>query len=300
MDEQQSPVPTRPAATIILAREQCATLEIYLLKRSAQSGFMGGLYVFPGGVVEDEDRGMNAWKSHVDLPPDQITARLGSPSLNLEDTLGFIIAAIRETLEEAGVLVANAAGKTRMDFEQMCRCRLEQDRPADWFRQKVMEENWTLSLSRLGRWSHWITPRSMKKRFDTRFFIVSMPDNQVCMPDDMETKDGIWLSPQSALEQNLAGRTPLSPPTIVTLTQLLVYLSLDDLKTALASKSWGQPIVPGMIKTPEGPVILEPWDPQYENQASAEATGLQNKVLPAGADFSRIWCDNGIWKPVRL
>ena len=300
MNEQQTPVPIRPAATIILAREQYGTLEIYLLKRSTQSGFMGGLYVFPGGVVEDEDRGMNVWWPNVDLPPDQMATRLGSPSLNLEDTLGFSIAAIRETLEEAGVLVADAAGKTVMDFQLMAGCRLEQDRPADWFRQKVMEENWTLSLSSLYRWSHWITPKLMKKRFDTRFFIVSMPDNQVCMPDDMETNHGIWLSPQTALKQNLAGRTPLSPPTIVTLTQLRDYLSLDDLNTALISKSWDQPIAPEMIKTPEGPVILEPWDPQHKNPSSADATGLQNKVLPAGADFSRIWCDKGIWKPVGL
>ena len=250
--------------------------------------------------MEDEDREMNVWQPHVDLPADQITARLGSPSLNLEYALGFSIAAIRETLEEAGVLVADAADKTAMDFEQMARCRLEQDRPADWFRQKVMEENWTLSLSSLARWSHWITPKLMKNRFDTRFFIVFMPDNQVCIPDDMETKHGIWLTPQSALEQNITGRTPLSPPTIVTMTQLLVYLSIDDLKAALVSKSWDQPIAPEMIKTPKGPVILEPWDPQHKNPASAEATGLQNKVLPAGADFSRIWCDKGIWKPVGL
>jgi 8-oxo-dGTP pyrophosphatase MutT (NUDIX family) len=303
MNSQKNPPPLRDAATIILVREKNKALEVYLLKRNDASKFMGGLYVFPGGVVEAEDREVDTWTPRIDMTPAQIETRLGGNQFSREEAMGFGVAAIRETLEEAGVLIAANNNKTQEDFDEISCYRLNPDLPNSWFQTKMTADNWTLSFSHLGRWSHWITPKRMKKRFDTRFFIVFMPDNQTCAPDDRETKHGIWLTPQTALEQNLAGKTPLSPPAVVTLTHMSAFTDLTTLKQEIKSRSWGDPIAPRLLSTDSGPVILEPWDPMWEEKSDTndlETSNLAQKLLPPGAPFSRLWCDKGVWKPIGL
>ena len=297
-DKKNTPPPLRQASTVILAREKNKALEIYLLRRSTKSGFMGGLYVFPGGVVDPDDMGLDSWAPHIDMAADQIEKRLGGDTFSNEDALGFSIAAIRETLEESGVFIASGKNKIQKDVEDICAFRLNKDLPKSWFRTKMMNEHWTLSFSSLGRWSHWITPELMKKRFDTRFFIAIMPENQTCVPDNMETKHGIWLTPQKALEQNLEAKIPLSPPTVVTLTQLLKFNNLHELKHDIQTRSWGGPIAPRLAPSSNGPVILEPWDSMCNTDCKIDTSDFSNKVLPPGSSFSRIWCDKGIWKPV--
>ncbi len=292
--------PLRDAATIILIRENDGQLETYLLRRSTKSGFMGGLYVFPGGVVDEQDRDLIFWKSRIDLTPPEIENQLCNETFNLESAVAFSIAAIRETLEEAGILIASAKGKTQMDFQKMANLRLEKDLPDDWFKNSMAEQDWALLLSSLGCWSHWITPKKMKKRFDTRFFIVLMPENQTCAPDNLETTQGIWMSPKIALEKNLMSQVPLSPPAVVTLTDLSKFDSVEDLKKEMKTHNWGAPIAPNLYPTDAGPVIIEPWDPQFGSREKVEFQNLENKVLPAGSKFSRIWCDKGVWKPVDL
>jgi len=298
--DTNTPPPLRQASTVILVREKENAFEVYLLRRSNSSGFMDGLYVFPGGVVDPEDKGLEPWAPYVDLKPDAMEHQLGGTAFSGEDVLSFSIAAIRETLEEAGVFIALTGDKTKKDLGRICTFRLNKDLPKSWFRTKVMDENWTLSLSSLGKWSHWITPKLMKKRFDTRFFIVSMPQDQTCIPDDRETQHGIWLPPQKALEQNLELRLPLSPPTVVTLTGLLAYKSFAELQQVIQTRTWGDPIFPRLVPSPDGPLILEPWDPLWGSDEKVDMSGLSKKILPPGARFSRIWCEAGVWKPVGL
>ena len=298
--DKNSPPPLRQAATVILVREKNKAFEVYLLRRSNKSGFMDGLYVFPGGVVDPEDRGLESWAPFVDMHPDEIEKQLGGIAFSGEDALSFSIAAIRETLEEAGVLIASTEGKTKKELDHICTFRLNTDLPKSWFRTKIRDENWTLSLSSLGKWSHWITPVLMKKRFDTRFFIAFMPEGQTCLADDTETHHGIWLTPQKALEQNLDLSVPLSPPTVVTLTELLKYKSLNQLREELQTHPWGDPLAPRLVPSPNGPVILEPWDPMWDSDCEMDTSGFSKKILSPGAWFSRIWCDNGVWKPVAL
>lgn len=291
--------PLRNASTVILVRENRQAVEVYLLKRSTRSGFMDGLYVFPGGAVDPEDQGLSTWAPFMDLTPEQLNLRLGGPGIYGEDLLGFCVAALRETLEEAGVfIVSNPDGKNG-PLEDICTLRLQHDLPKSWFRSQVREGGWQLALSSLYKWSHWITPKLMKKRFDTRFFMAFMPEGQICITDDTETHSGVWLTPREALDRNQALDVPLSPPTVVTLTQLLSFRTLADLEKELAARSWGDPISPRMIPTPNGPVILEPWDPMWDSDDPVDLTNLSEKVLAPGTGFSRIWCDNGIWKPVR-
>ncbi|MFA5903091.1 MAG: hypothetical protein WC836_04085 [Desulfobacula sp.] len=296
--EKISPPPLRQAATVILVREKNEAFEIYLLRRSMKSGFMDGLYVFPGGVVDPEDKGLESWAPYADLLPEEIQQQLGGTDFSAEDILSFSVAAIRETLEEAGVLIATMKDKTKADLDDICTFRLNKDLPKTWFRTRVMKENWILSLSSLGRWSHWITPELMKKRFDTRFFMVLMPEGQTCIPDDTETKHGIWLTPQKALEQNLEHIVPLAPPTVVTLTELLNYKNFTELQQAIQTRPWGDPLAPRLVLSPNGPVIIEPWDPLWNSDCAIDTSGFSEKILPPGTFFSRIWCDNGVWKPV--
>jgi len=205
-NQKHTPPPLRDAATTLLVREKNKVLEVYLLRRSDQSTFMGGLYVFPGGVVEAEDRKIETWAPRIDMTMDQIETRLGGKRFSREEALGFGVAAIRETLEEAGVLIASGQAKTQEDFDEISRYRLNTSLPNSWFQTKMTADDWILSFSSLGRWSHWITPKRMKKRFDTRFFIVFMPENQTCAPDDQETKHGIWLTPQTRDKESFLGR----------------------------------------------------------------------------------------------
>ena len=299
MQEKSSP-PLRDASTVILVRENRGQLETYLLRRSRKSGFMGGLYVFPGGVVDDQDRDPAFWKSRIDMALPEVANRFCNAGLNLENAVGFSVAAIRETLEEAGVLLASSKGKTRTDFQKMANLRLEKGLSDDRFKKSMAEQDWPLLSSSLGCWSHWITPERMKKRFDTRFFLVSMPGDQACVPDNLETTQGIWISPETALEKNLTSEVPLSPPTVVTLTDLSKFDTLEELKNITKDKNWGDTIAPVIYQTDQGPVILEPWDPQFGSRESVEFKGLEDKVLPPGGKFSRLWCDKGIWKPVDL
>jgi len=299
-DQNKISPPLRKASTVILVRGKNNTLEVYLLRRSTKSGFMGGLYVFPGGVADSDDFGFDDWRPYIDMEQDQIEKQLGGPFFPREDIIGFSIAAIRETLEEAGVFIVAGKGMIKKDIEDVCTFRLNRHLPKSWFKAKIIEKGWILSFASLGRWSHWITPKLMKKRFDTRFFIVFMPENQTCVPDDMETKHGIWLSPQHALEQNLEERVPLSPPTVVTLTQLLKFNTFHELKCEMQTRSWGDPIAPRLVPSPNGPVILEPWDPMYDTDEKINISNLSGKVLPACSNFSRIWCDREVWKPVGI
>jgi 8-oxo-dGTP pyrophosphatase MutT (NUDIX family) len=297
-DKKNTPPPLRQAATVILAREKNKALEVYLLRRSTKSGFMGGLYVFPGGVVDQEDFGFDAWAPHIDLTLDQVENQLGGNTLSKEDALGFSIAAIRETLEESGVFIASGKDKIQKDMDDIAAYRLNKNLPKSWFKTKIAKENWILSLSSLGRWSHWITPELMKKRFDTRFFIAIMPEGQACVPDNMETKHGVWITPQNALEQNLEATVPLSPPAVVTLTRLLKFNTLNKLKHDIQTRSWGEPITPRLVPSSNGSVILEPWDPMCDKDCKVDTSDFSKKLLPPGSEFSRIWCDKGVWKPV--
>lgn len=285
------------ASTLILVKGQHNDILVYLLKRNPKSDFMGGLYVFPGGVVDDTDRGSGRWEPFIDMSPRQIEKKFCSPSFSKEAAVAFGIAAIRETLEEAGILITDSKCVSAEIRKGLSKDRLKKLAPS-WFRASIRSKSLILAFSKLYPWSHWITPQLMKKRFDTRFYIARIPDNQHCAVDNFEAIDGIWISPVTALEKNLDRIVPLSPPTVVTLTQLLKFKTFTHLKKEMEKRSWKSPISPRMILTPEGPVILKPWDPLFSSQEDIDTKNIDKKVLPPGSRFSRIWCDKGIWKPI--
>ena len=289
-----------PAATVILTRERAGKLQVYLLKRSPKSGFMAGNYVFPGGTVDQEDQQYDRFHKHCDLAPAEISARFG-PDLSREHALAYCVAAVRETLEEAGIFLAHPNDAADADLERICHLRLAVDLEKDWFVNLVEKERWCLALSTLFRWSHWITPALMRRRFDTRFYLAEIPAGQCCRPDARETVAGVWLSPMEGLTGNMSGEIPLSPPTLVTLHELAKYRTLTDLRIAAANRPWGPSVQPRLVPLAEGAVIVEPWDPMYrQKKITIYPEDLPPSVLPAGKSFSRLWLDQGIWKPIGL
>jgi len=295
----QPPVLPR-AATLILVRQHHGELQTYLLRRSPTSGFMPGVFVFPGGLVDSADCDEAFWKDHMDLAPQAVSKRLGQ-GIGFGGASSYAVAAVRETLEEAGVFFASKAGATAAELKRAGERRLEESHRHGWFRNLVETEGWTLTLSALAPWAHWITPVGMPRRFDTRFFAAVLPEGQDGRPDLRETTEGLWVSPRQALMGNLEGKTPLSPPTLVTLNELLGYPTLGGLQRGLWGRGWGEPIFPLMVSLGKGKgsVIIEPWDPLYAREdIRIEARKLPASVLPAGEPFSRLWNDGGVWKPV--
>jgi 8-oxo-dGTP pyrophosphatase MutT (NUDIX family) len=294
------PIPVR-ASTVILVRNQKGPLEVYLLRRSSRSDFMPGNYVFPGGTVEFDDMDPDFWKKHVDMDPGQVRSclRQRGSNLGLEEAMAHGIAAIRETFEEAGILFANrspATGKHMAALRQEQSCSAL---PANWLRQLIQSGGWTLTLSALSPWSHWITPVARSRRYDTRFFMAVMPEGQECQPDHRETADGVWSTPDAALAGNLEGTLPLSPPTLVTVQELLPYPNVASLKRELATRSWGETRVPRLIPLPGGALILLPWDTDYANEAfRPDIKSLNVREGPSQRPISRIWYTNGLWLPV--
>jgi len=291
---------TKPqmASTVILIREHNGELQVYLLKRSIRSEFFPETYVFPGGKVETEDQAFGLWKAHVDLDNEEIYQRLGG-SLTVEKALAFGVTAIRETFEEAGVLLAYRNEHTREESDRIQDWRQGEELPKGWLNNIVASDGWMLAFSRLFRWAHWITPEGMPKRYETRFFLVFMHPGQECEPDARETTHGVWINPEKGLMKNLQGEIPLSPPTLATLQELLQYSNKRDLKKEVQARTWGEALLPRMFNLPEGKLILEPWDPVSKKKLEIETKGLKMNFLTIGEPFSRLWYNGRIWRPVK-
>lgn len=297
--KQTPPSKSLPAATLILVRQRRAEFQVYLLKRHAKSGFMAGHYVFPGGILDADDWRDDLWKDYVDLDGAGRNRQLGG-SLTPEEIMAYGVAAIRELFEEAGIFLAKHADQSGADLRRVLRLRTSIDFSEGWFSNLVVTEDWTLTFSALFRWSHWITPVLMKRRYDTRFFLASMPPGQRCNPDNREITHGIWISPQDALAGNITGQIPLSPPTIVTLHEISKYSTLKDLKREAQKRKWRPPAVPRLVPLEKGSVLIEPWDAQYHHpHIEIAATELNDAVLSAGEPFSRIWYDGRLYRPIR-
>jgi 8-oxo-dGTP pyrophosphatase MutT (NUDIX family) len=297
-DPDRKPDVPRPASTVILVREQEGRLEVYLLRRSSESRFFPGNYVFPGGAVGSQDRDSAWWERHVDLSPEEMTGRFGG-GLDPKEILAYGVSAIRETFEAGGALLGEIRSGSGEGFGDLAQCRVSEGLPRGWLREWVERDSLVLGFSCLARWAHWITPKAMHMRFDTRFFVARMPRDQECSPDLQEMSHGVWLTPEQALAGNLAGQIPLSPPTLVTLNELLPCTSLAALDRVLENRPWGHPVLPVFKVFSQGALLVEPWDPLYGADMEIRDSDLEKPELPLGAPFSRVACRQGIWRPIR-
>ncbi len=284
----------RKASTVILVRDnEQGQLEVYLLRRSQQSSFMPGLYVFPGGSLEpwDENPGLpeNGW----DQPLAMVLERLGQ-GLTPRQAMAHLLAAMRETFEEVGVLLAEERGwETQSSlpekFTMETRC----------FKDVLLGQDTRLQASRFSTWAHWITPEAMPMRFDTRFYLALHPQGQICMPDQVETTHGLWIRPMDAVLGNYEARIPLSPPALVSLQELSQFRNLKELRIKAWDRGWGSPRIPRAFRSPSGPMLLMPWDQDYSSEDPGR--GMHNSCIEYAnplEPFSRLIWQDGIWRAV--
>jgi 8-oxo-dGTP pyrophosphatase MutT (NUDIX family) len=204
----------RPASTILLLREAASGFDIFMMVRHYQIEFASGALVFPGGSIDAGDRDIIA------RPELYASAEaVGEPSLE------FRIAAIRETFEESGILLARPRGSEHLiaasraaQIEAAHRTALCENSIA--FAQILADNELVLALDLLVPYAHWITPEKLPKRFDTWFFLAEAPPEQLGMHDGKESTDSIWLSPREALAGGDSGRFTLPFPTTRNLIRL--------------------------------------------------------------------------------
>ena len=201
--------------------------------RHYEIDFASGALVFPGGSVENGDQEIIA-------SPELYS---GGEGLESRD-LSFRIAAIRETFEESGILLARPGGsklpvdaKRAAEIEAKCRVALSENKTT--FRNVLVENSMVLALDELVPYAHWITPEVMPKRFDTWFFLTAAPPEQIGAHDGRESTDSIWLSPREAIEGGESGRFKLPFPT----TRNLIKLGKQPSVKAALDDARGKPIV---------------------------------------------------------
>lgn len=228
-------VPRSAAVLLMYATPDLAPFALYMLRRPAQSRFAPGAYIFPGGLLEQQDRLLAR-----DLLPtsDRATvaalhARLAVPgpfaSPDLETTVALHVCALRELFEETGVLVARRAGGALVAHDQpdrWSRWREELLAGTRDFAAVLAEAACRLSLADLVYFSHWITPATMPRRFDTRFFLATLPPGQAASFYAGETAGEAWITPREALARHAAGRFPLLPVQVAHLERLAGFASV--------------------------------------------------------------------------
>jgi len=188
-----TPAVPRDAATVVLLRDTGTGSgpEVYLLRRVSTMAFAAGMYVFPGGRVDPADSGDDiGWVG----PSAHAWAEPLSAGVPLARAL--VCAAVRETFEECGVLLAG--------------------RLSDLLRARGL----LLRADLLRPWARWITPEAEPRRYDTRFLVAALPPLQNARHVGGEADHAAWLTPAAALRQHRDGELAMLPPTAVTLEQI--------------------------------------------------------------------------------
>lgn len=226
--------PASPAATVMLVRDvgpgtDDPHIEVFMLRRATSAAFAAGMYVFPGGRVDDVDGAAAIEPYCLGLDDAAASAALGVD----HGGLAYWIAAVRECFEEAGVLLArrrdggrpSPSGDDRRSVHAGTLSMVELCR-----RHELL-----LDLGAIRYVSHWVTPRGVGRRFDTRFLLARAPDDQAGAHDELETIDSRWVGPAVAIAAARAGELLMLPPTIANLRFLEPWSTADDALAAAAA-----------------------------------------------------------------
>ncbi|HVF19587.1 MAG TPA: NUDIX hydrolase [Mycobacteriales bacterium] len=256
-------VEPRHAATVVLLRDarEGHGVEAYVLRRVATMAFAGGMYVFPGGSVDPRDaEAQIAWHG--------TSADGWRAPLNAEAGLAraLVCAAVRETFEESGVLLAGPDASSTIDVT------------ADvglWSREQAALLDRSASIAEvLGRnalmlradllrpWAHWVTPEFEPKRFDTRFFVAALPAGQAPVHFAGESDASLWVRPVDAVERHARGEMGMLPPTVFTLAELAEYADVAAVLDA-ATKRDVRRVLPRVVVSGEDVLFLLPGDAGY-------------------------------------
>ena len=280
--KRREPVAPVPASTMLLLRDGVEALEVFMVERHHQIDFAEGALVFPGGKTERSD-GAAALRKRCRQP-----TGIGLDDLS-EDELAVRIGGIRETFEECGVLLARPRGQDALVgpdrlVEIEARHREPLHRGERTMLEFVEAEDLELALDKLVFYAHWVTPEFMPKRFDTFFFLVDAPTDQLAVHDGSESVDSLWTTIPNALELEKTGQRTIIFPTLENIKKLGRSSTVDEALAAAAAS----PIVtvlPRTEKDAEGTrFIVLPEEAGYDTvRARVDAPGAR---MPAGAPRS--------------
>ena len=269
---EPKPVTAMPSATVTIVRHAPRGIEVLMMRRNLKSGFVPGMYVFPGGGLDDTDL-MFKNNGLCDCLDDAVaSATLGIAA----DGLAYWVAAIREAFEESGLLLArNRAGGIIALDETETAARFSEHRrrlnagAAD-FAALLLAENLRLAADQLTYFAHWITPVSAPRRYDTRFFMAEAPEGQEPFQDERETIGTAWISPAEALSLHQRGEFEMRTPTVRTLETFADYDDVASLRRGLGGKGDVRAMLPRIAR--DGRRIL-PGEPGYEEAGTTEGAG---------------------------
>jgi 8-oxo-dGTP pyrophosphatase MutT (NUDIX family) len=254
----------RDAATVVLLRDGRggSGVEVYLLRRASTMAFAAGQHVFPGGSVDPRDGDRSpAWAGR--------SASTWGESLGCDTTMGraLVCAAVRETFEESGVLLAG--GSADAVVADTTGATWEADRQALLDRSVSLAElldrrGLVLRSDLLRPWAHWITPEFEPRRFDARFFVAAVPAGQLARDVSGEADLAVWMPVAGAVGGFESGALPMLPPTIVALRELAAYDSVDEVLAAQMTVTTWMPraVLDGdqvllVVDGPDGPTGVE-------------------------------------------
>ena len=258
-----TPVEPRNAATVVLLREGTGGTvgpEVYLLRRQASMAFAAGMCVFPGGGVDPRDfdhavawagPAPSAWATRLGV--DEATAR------------ALVCAAVRETFEESGVLLAGPSADSIVDDttgEEWEADRVALETRALSFTDFLDRRGLVLRSDLLGAWSGWLTPVFEPRRYRTWFFVAALPAGQRTRDVSSESSSVTWLGALDAASEVDAGQLLMLPPTYLTCLEVGLHSSPREVLAAATDRGpveifmpevegSGEPGVPASLSIPE-------------------------------------------------
>jgi 8-oxo-dGTP pyrophosphatase MutT (NUDIX family) len=240
-----------------------AGVEVYLLQRTDALEFAPGACVFPGGSVDERDADPGIAETGWAGPaPADVGHLLGVPA---EHALALVCAAVRETFEESGVLLAGPSPAELVpDSADLARDRRALLAGALSLGELLDRRGLLLRADLLTPWTRWITPEFSPRRFDTWFFAAALPAGQLAglaaAAEPGESDSGAWWRPSAALEAARAGQITLLPPTAVTLAELAAY---RDVEGILAERRMITPLLPTVVVEDERAWLAMPESVEY-------------------------------------
>lgn len=245
-----APAAPRDAATVVLLRDGARGLELFLVKRARSMNFMAGAHVFPGGRLDKTDASPAAL-GLLTAEVAMLHERLGEP-LAPARAAGLFVAAIRETFEEAGLLLGRLAPGWDMAGARRA--------VAGGALFSTLVER--LDARALVPWVRWVTPEISPKRFDARFFLVRAPEGQEAEVDGHEATEGLWLTPREALARWEEGEMQLPPATAKSIDALGTFATAEDALEAAARRP--PPVAMPLVWSEDGRAYISlPGDPRH-------------------------------------
>jgi 8-oxo-dGTP pyrophosphatase MutT (NUDIX family) len=217
--------PARDAATVLVTRPGRSGREVLLMRRRPSMAFAAGMHVFPGGAVHDGDYRPVPWIG----PGGHVWAQRWRCEPGLAAAL--VVAAVRETFEETGILLAGPDDRSVVglaDGEEWTAPRPELETGELTFDRFLADRGLAVRADLLAAWGHWITPEFEPRRFDTRFFLATLPARPAGVTYGSEADASFWIAPAAAVWAAEAGEIAMMAPTLANLSDLCMA---DPLRT---------------------------------------------------------------------